>query len=70
MIIEINPATLSMFSLKPVDVCNYLNQLNFDGFIISETDGLENLRKSEINQTMNVLFIHHEKVNVYPDLFN
>ena len=70
VIVEINPETLSLFNLKPAIICNYLNQLNFDGFIISETGGLTNLQQSEINQTMNVLFIHHEKLNAYPELFN
>jgi FkbM family methyltransferase len=70
VIVEINPETLSMFSLKPGDIYNYLNQLNFDGFIISETGGFECLKPNEISQTINVLFIHHEKVNAYPELFN
>jgi FkbM family methyltransferase len=70
LIVEVNPETLGMFGLKPVDIFDYLNQLNFDGYRISETGELENLRQDEINQTMNILFIHHEKLNVYPELFN
>ena len=70
LIIEINPETLSLFSLKPFDICNYLNQLNFEGFIIAENGGLEDVRQNEIKQTMNVLFIHHEKLTAYSALFN
>lgn len=70
LVIEINPETLSMFSLKPFEVCNYLNQLNFDGFIITENGHLQNLHPNEIRQTTNVLFIHHEKLISYSVLFN
>ena len=70
LIIEINPDTLSMFSLTPFDICHYLNQLNFDGFIIGENGGLQGLYQNEIKKTMNVLFIHHEKLTAYSALFN
>lgn len=70
LIIEINPETLSMFGLKPVDICDYLNRLNFDGYKILETGELEDLRQNEIDQTMNALFIHPEKLDTYPALFN
>jgi len=70
LIIEINPETLAMFSLKPVDICDYLNRLNFEGYKILETGELDDLKQSEIDQTMNALFIHHEKLNAYSGLFN
>jgi FkbM family methyltransferase len=70
LIVEINPGTLSMFKLKPSDIYDYLKQLNFEGFLILENGILEYLAQPEINQTTNVLFIHKEKVNAYPDLFN
>jgi len=70
LIVEINPETLSLFGLKPLDIYNYLSQLNFDGFLISENGKLENLDNKEISQIINVLFIHPDKKNEYPDLFN
>jgi len=70
LIVEINPETLSMFNLNPSDVVVYLKQLNFEGFLIFENDGLEHLNQQEIDQTTNVLFIHNEKINSYPGLFN
>lgn len=69
LIVEVNPETLSMFNLKPSDIYDYLKQLNFEGFLILENARLERLDHVEINQTTNVLFIHKEKVNAYPELF-
>ena len=65
LIVEINPETLSMFSLKPSDIYDYLKQLHFEGFLILENGRLEHLPQPEISQTANVLFIHHEKMNDY-----
>ena len=70
LIVEINPETLLQFELKPVDIYNYLNQFNFEGFLISENGILEHLNSNEINHTINVLFIHKDKKNAYPELFN
>ena len=70
LIAEVNPETLLMFKLKPSDIYDYLKQLNFVGFLILENGRLEHLGQVEISQTTNVLFIHHEKVNTYPELFN
>jgi FkbM family methyltransferase len=70
LIVEVNPETLSMFNLKPSDIYDYLKQLNFEGFLILEGAKLKHLNRVEINQTTNVLFLHKEKVNAYPDLFN
>ena len=70
LIVEVNPETLSMFNLKPFDIYDYLKQLNFEGFLILENARLEHLNQVEINQTTNILFIHKEKVNAYPELFN
>jgi FkbM family methyltransferase len=69
LIVEINPETLSQFGLKPLDIFNYLNQFNFDGFLISENGRLVHLNSNEVNQTINVLFIHKAKKNSYPELF-
>jgi len=70
LIVEMNPETLSMFNLKPSDICDYLKQLNFEGFLILGNGRLGHLNPEEIRQTRNVLFIHTVKVNVYPELFN
>ena len=70
LIVEINPETLSMFNLKPTDICDYLKHLNFEGFLILENDGLDHLNEQEIDQITNVLFIHNEKIDSYPGLFN
>lgn len=70
LIVEINPETLSLFGLKPLDIYNYLNQFNFDRFLIYENGRLENLDGNEVNQTINVFFIHPDKKNAYPELFN
>jgi len=69
LIVEINPETLSQFGLKPLDILNYLNQFNFDGFLISENGRLVHLNSNEVNQTINVSFIHKDKKNSYPELF-
>jgi FkbM family methyltransferase len=70
LIVEINPQTLSLFGVKPLNIYNYLNQFSFDGFLISENGRLEHLNSYEVNQTINVLFIHNDKKNEYPELFN
>ena len=70
LIVEVNPETLSLFGLKPEDICNYLNQFNFDKFLISENGRLEHLNSNEINQTVNVLLIHRGKKKEYPGLFS
>jgi FkbM family methyltransferase len=70
LIVEINPEILSLFDLKPLDIYNYLNQFNFDRFLISGNGRLEHLNSNEISQTINVLFIHPDKKNAYPKLFN
>jgi len=64
LIIEMNPATLSLFNLKTSDISNYLKEYNFEGFLIFENCKLEHLNQGEINQTINVLFIHREKVEL------
>lgn len=69
LIVEINPETLIMFNLKPSDIYDYLRQFNFEGFLILENCRLKHLNPAEISQTANVLFIHNEKANVYPELF-
>lgn len=70
LLVEINPETLSLFGLKPHDIFNYLKQLNFDGFLISDNGIPEYLNSIEINQTVNILFVHNDKKNEYPKLFN
>lgn len=70
LILEINPDTLSLFDLKPLDIYNYLYHLDFDGFLISENARLEHLNSHEIKQTINALFIHKDKKSFYPELFN
>ena len=70
LIVEVNPETLSMFNLKPSDIYDYLKQLNFEGFLILENAKLEHLNHVEINQTTNVLFIHKDKKQEYPELFD
>ena len=69
LMVEINPETLKMFNLKPLDIYDYLKQFNFEGFLILENYRLKHSNPAEINHTANVLFIHNEKVNVYPELF-
>ena len=70
LIVEINPEALLLFGLKPLDICNYLSQLDFDGFLISENSRLEHLNSNEISQTINVLFIHKVKKREYSELFS
>ena len=65
LIVEVNPETLSMFNLKPTDIYNYLGQLNFEGFLILENGRFKHLSQAELNQTTNVLFVHHHKLNDY-----
>ena len=70
LLVEINPETLSLFGLKPHDIFNYLKQLNFGGFLISDDGVSEYLNSDEISQTVNILFIHDDKKSEYPELFN
>ena len=69
-LLEVNPETFSLFNLKPSDIYDYLKQLNFETFLILGNARPEHLNHIEISQTTNVLFIHKEKVNAYPELFN
>jgi len=61
LIAEINPETLRLFNLTPTDIYDYLNKLNFNGYVISETGKPGQVEIDEINQTVNVLFIYREK---------
>jgi FkbM family methyltransferase len=70
VIVEINPATLTLFDLIPPDIYNYLNQLNFEGYIINEAVELTHWEGEEINLTSNALFFHTDKKNFYSELFN
>lgn len=70
VIVEINSETLSMIGLTPEDICNYLKKINFEGFIISETGELTKKNGKAVNETVNVLFIHHDKIKTYHELFN
>lgn len=64
IIAEINPETLRLFNLTPADIYGYLNKLNFNGYVISETGKLGQANLDEINQTINVLFINREKIEL------
>lgn len=70
LIVEVNPETLSMFTLKPDDIYDYLNKLNFDGFIVSEFGRLEPIKQIDSNQPVNVLFIHSDKTRSYREMLN
>ncbi len=64
VIAEINPETLGLFTLTPADIFDYLNKLDFDGYLISEPGKLEQVKPNEINQTVNVLFISRERMEL------
>lgn len=64
IIAEINPDTLGLFNLTPVDIFAYLNKLEFNGYGISERGKLEQVKPTEIDRTVNVLFIHREKIEL------
>jgi FkbM family methyltransferase len=70
IIAEVNPETLASFSLTPGDIYGYLNKLNFDGFTISEKEGLKRVNPNSTSETKNVLFIHPDKLEFYQELFN
>jgi FkbM family methyltransferase len=70
VIAEVNPETLASFNLTPGDIYSYLNKLNFDGFIISEKEGLKRVNQNNTRETKNVLFIHPDKIKFYQELFN
>jgi len=70
LIVEINPGTLSMFNLKPSDIYDHLKQFHFEGFLILENAKLEQVDPVEIKQTTNIFFIHKDKKNGYPELFD
>lgn len=62
LIVEINPGTLSMFTLKPSDIYNFLAQQGFKRFLILENARLKQPDEAETEQTMNVLFAHQDKI--------
>jgi FkbM family methyltransferase len=62
VIVEINPETLALFDLKPLNIYNYFKQLGFVGFFILENGFVKELRQTEHRQTINVLFAHQEKI--------
>ena len=64
VIAEINPETLRLFNLKPADICEFLSKLDFSGYLISERGKLEQVKQNEIDQTVNVLFIYKEKIEL------
>jgi FkbM family methyltransferase len=64
VIVEINPETLAMFGLKSATIHNYLDKFNFKGFIISEAGELTKIGENEINETVNVLYAHNEKMEL------
>ncbi len=68
VIVEINPETLSMFGLAPDDIYNYLSKFNFDSFLIAETGKLKKLEAGNINEPVNVLFVHHQKIELLSSL--
>ena len=69
IIVELNPETLAMFKLTSQDILDYLNNLNFDAFIILDSGAL--LKAGEkIDQTRNVLFVHRNKKMQNNQLFN
>ena len=68
VIAEINPETLGLFNLKPVDICEYLTKLDFNGYLISERGKLEQVKPNEIDRTVNVLFIYKGKIELLPTL--
>lgn len=61
IIVEINPGTLSLFGLEPTDIFTFLYQLNYKGFLISESNQLLNINYNNIDQTVNVLFSPKDK---------
>jgi len=69
VIAEINHELLLQFSVAPADIFNYLNGLNFTGFLILKTGELKRTEKYQTNETNNVLFIHDEKLGSYSHLF-
>lgn len=62
LIVEVNPETLSMFNLKPSYIHDYLEQYGFKRFLVLENGMLKQLSQIETDQTINVLFVHHEKI--------
>lgn len=68
LLIEINPETLAMFSLKATDIFYYLNQFNFSAYEISEGSKLIKREHVELAETKNFLFIHPDKKELYSEL--
>ena len=69
VIVELNQETLSLFGLAPVDILNSMEQLKFKAFKIQKEGRLMALTHI-INETINVVFIHEDKMNSYSKLFN
>jgi hypothetical protein len=63
IIVELNPFTLSRFSLKTVDVISYLHEFTYDIFRITEKGRLIKFDSDNVNDTINLLLVPSAKSN-------
>jgi FkbM family methyltransferase len=67
LIVEINPETLSYFDLAPSDILDYLKNLDYLPFHVSENGFLSKMEK--ISAQENITFIHSSKIDEYDRCF-
>lgn len=61
MLLEVNPETLSHFSLTPADVINFATGLSYKPFVITDSGKLIQMDNGIITETMNFVLIHTAK---------
>lgn len=69
ILLELNPVTLSYFSLTPENVLSYISQLSYKPFIISESGKFITMPAEAINETINIALIHNERLNSVSNFF-
>jgi len=69
IITEVNPGTLSLFDIKVKDVYHFITQLNFVIFVVKKNGRLEEMTKQVNENSVNVLIVHKDEIQKYPQLF-
>lgn len=61
IVLELNPETLSYFSISPADVLTYISHFSYNAFVITDSGNLKKIAPIEITETINLLLIHTAK---------
>jgi FkbM family methyltransferase len=69
IISEINQQTLSAFGCNPQDIFTFMGKQGYEKFVLTERGNLISPVNEDPGKTINVLFIHPDKKQNYPQLF-